>query len=138
MGNTVSPRKRYAVLTIATIAVGLIVHKLRGAIPPAPRDIAGDALWAAMMFWIVSFAAPAAHLSARAVVALGIAFGVEISQMYPSAGIDALRSTTLGRLVLGTDFDARDLVSYSLGVAIAAGYDYMFMRARLSAGSTKS
>ncbi|MGZ8492750.1 MAG: DUF2809 domain-containing protein [Gemmatirosa sp.] len=32
----------------------------------------------------------------------------------------ALRGTRLGHLVLGTDFDARDLLAYAAGVACAA------------------
>jgi hypothetical protein len=40
--------------------------------------------------------------------------------MYHAPWIDALRSTTLVQLVLGSGYDARDLVAYALGVAAAA------------------
>lgn len=116
-------RARYVVFVVVTIVAGLVVNKLGGALPHALRDILGDALWAAMMFWIVSAIAPTARLWMRAGAAIAIAFGVEYSQMYHAGGIDALRNTTLGHLVLGSDFDARDLVAYALGVATAAVVD---------------
>ena len=86
---------------------------------PVARDIAGDALWAAMMFWFVSALAPAVRLPARGVIALGICLAVEWSQRYHTPALDALRNTTLGHLVLGSGFDPRDFASYTVGVLAA-------------------
>jgi hypothetical protein len=117
-------------LAVITVAAGLVVNKLGAAIPAAPRDMLGDALWAMMMFWIVSAFAPGARLWTRAAAAVSIAFAVELSQLYHAPSIDALRVTTIGHLVLGSDFDARDLVAYAVGVVVAAA-----VAAAISAGS---
>ena len=80
----------------------------------------GDALWAAMVYWWAGALAPSLGVGARTRAALVFAFGIEWSQCYHAPGIDAVRATPLGHLVLGSDFDARDLLAYAVGVASAA------------------
>ena len=125
--GTACPRLRtratYVASALAAVAVGLSVHWYGGAFSPAVRDVLGDALWAAMMLWWVSVLAPNAPLPVRAGVALGACFAVEWSQLYHSPGLDALRRTTAGGLVLGSDFDPRDLVAYTAGVLVASAID---------------
>ncbi|GJG86457.1 hypothetical protein tb265_16380 [Gemmatimonadetes bacterium T265] len=113
-------RLGYAAGALATIALGLAVHRGGIPLPPAARDVSGDALWAAMVFWWIGVGWPRASTSHRAGAALAVAFGVEFSQCYHAPGIDAARATTLGHLVLGSDFDPRDLLAYALGVGVAA------------------
>ena len=116
-------RGTFVALALATIAVGLAVHRLG---PPldatlgrAPRDVLGDALWAAMMTWWMGVIAPTAPRHLRAAAALAVCFAVEASQLYSAPSLDALRATTAGRLVLGSGFDPRDLAAYAAGVAAA-------------------
>jgi hypothetical protein len=118
-GTTTRARLGYAALAAATIAVGLFVHRSGILLPPAARDIVGDALWAMMIVWWVSAAAPRARPWIRGAVALGICFAVELSQLVHTPAIDAARSTTLGQLVLGSGFDPRDLLAYAAGVVAA-------------------
>lgn len=110
-------RRAYLSAALLTVAIGLGVHRAGGAIPPAVRDVLGDALWAAMVYWWIGALAPRTALATRALAALAVAWGVEWSQCYHAPTIDALRATTLGHLVLGSDFDARDLLAYLVGVA---------------------
>jgi hypothetical protein len=113
-------RLRYAALAVGTIIVGLAVHLGgRGVLAPGVRDMLGDALWAMMMAWWIGALAPAASRRARAAVALGVCFAVEASQLLHTPGLDALRRTLPGHLVLGSGFDARDLLAYALGVLAA-------------------
>jgi hypothetical protein len=49
---------------------------------------------------------------------VGISLVVELSQLYHASWIDTIRSTTLGHLVLGSGFDAIDLLWYIAGVGI--------------------
>jgi hypothetical protein len=112
-------RASYIALAIVTIAVGLAVHWHGASLGPVLRDILGDALWAAMMFWFVSALIPGVGLVARGVVVLCICFAVEAGQRIDSPGLDALRNSTIGHLVLGSGFDPRDFVSYSVGVLAA-------------------
>src|SRR5215203_2211580 len=100
--------------------VGLLVHFHGSAIPSAQRDILGDALWAAMIVWLVSAVAPQASLALRAAVAYMFCVGIEVSQLYHAPSIDAIRATSVGHLVLGSGFDPRDFAAYAFGVACAA------------------
>lgn len=113
-------RWRYAALALATIALGLLVH--RGIVPMGPRarDMAGDALWAAMMAWWVGALAPRARRLPRSAVALGICAAVEFSQLIHAPPMDAVRDSTVGHLILGSGFDPRDFAAYAIGIVVAA------------------
>lgn len=113
----------YIALALATIAVGLLVHEQGTALGPVARDVLSDALWAAMIVWWVSALVPGARLGVRSAIAYAICAGVEVSQLFHTPALDAIRSTTAGQLVLGSGFDARDLASYALGVICAALLD---------------
>jgi len=113
-------RGRYIALAAGTIALGLGVHWRGGLLNSTLRDVLGDALWAAMVAWWIGAIAPGASLRTRAAAALAICIGVEVSQLYHSTVLDALRNTTAGDLVLGSGFDPRDLMAYTLGVLAAA------------------
>ena len=118
-----SRRRTYFILLIVTVAVGLAVHLHGSGLPPAIRDVLGDALWAAMIVWLVSLAAPNAALWGRAAVALAICCTVELAQLIKHPALEAMRSSTLGHLVLGSDFFPRDLVAYAGGIAAAVMLD---------------
>ena len=115
-------RRRVAFIALAgaTIAVGLLVHRRAFALGPAARDVLGDALWAMMIAWWAGALAPSARLVVRSAVAYAVCVCVEVSQLYHTPALDAVRATTAGRLVLGSGFDPRDLVAYGAGVALAA------------------
>ncbi len=76
-------------------------------------------MWAAMMVWWIGTLAPRLRVRTRMTVALGVCFAVEASQLYHAPGLDALRRTRMGHLVLGSGFDPRDLAAYTLGVLAA-------------------
>jgi hypothetical protein len=110
-------RLTYLAATVATIAIGLLVHLGGARLGPVVRDVLGDALWAAMIVWLTGALAPSARLAVRAVVAYAVCAAVEASQMYHTSAIDAIRATQIGHLFLGSGFDPRDLLAYALGVA---------------------
>ncbi|HEU6451288.1 MAG TPA: DUF2809 domain-containing protein [Gemmatimonadaceae bacterium] len=115
------PRARTSHIAAAllTITAGLLVHLRGQALGPAARDVIGDALWAAMIAWWVGALVPNARLLSRSAAAYAICVVVEVSQLYHTPSLDALRATTMGHLVLGSGFDPRDLLAYALGVAAA-------------------
>jgi len=100
-----------------TILIGLLVHLGGTALGPAARDVAGDALWAAMIAWWIGALAPTARRSARGAAAYAVCVAVEVSQLYHTPLLDAVRATSVGHLVLGSGFDPRDLAAYAVGVA---------------------
>jgi hypothetical protein len=118
----------FVVLALVTIGAGLAVYLRGTALSPALRDILGDALWAMMITWWIAALMPARRASARAVIALAICWAVEFSQLYHSPGVDHVRATTIGHLVLGSDFDPRDLASYAVGVLAAFVLEMAFRR----------
>lgn len=123
-------RLRYLAAALLTVVVGLGVHFGGSFIPPAARDVIGDALWAMMMLWWISALSPRSPLAVRAGVALGISWIVELGQRYHTPSLDAARSTTLGSLIFGSGFDARDLVAYAVGVLAGAALETVVRRRR--------
>lgn len=123
-------RLRYLALAVATIVVGLGVHLHAAFLAAAPRDVLGDALWAAMIVWWVSAVAPHARRGRRGAVALAVCWAVELGQRVHGPALDAVRGTLPGHLVLGSGFDPRDLAAYAAGVAAALLADRALARRR--------
>jgi hypothetical protein len=130
----VSERARliYAGLALGTIALGLLVHLRGGGLPATVRDVLGDALWAAMIVWWVSALAPAMRPWRRYLFAYLVCALVELSQRFHTPALDALRATRLGHLVLGSGFDARDLLAYACGVGAAGLGDLSLVKRGVS------
>ena len=76
-----------------------------------------------MMCWWFGVLVPGARVRVRSAAAFLTCFAVEFSQLLHGPGLDALRATTPGRLVLGSGFDPRDLIAYGLGVLAAAALE---------------
>jgi hypothetical protein len=123
-------RAPYLALALGTIALGLAIHLGGASLGRVTRDVLGDALWAVMMVWWVAAVAPGAPWRARAAVALGLCFAVEMSQLYHAPAVDAVRATRAGHLVLGSGFDPRDLVAYTAGVIAAVLLERAALRRR--------
>ena len=117
MSSITRARVKYGALIAVTVAAGLATRGLRSRFP-ASMDAAGDALWATMVFLLISFVWPMASVWRRAGAALGFAFAVEFSQIYHAVWIDRIRRTSVGATVLGFRFDWMDLLWYIAGVAI--------------------
>ena len=113
----------YVALACAAVALGLAVHRGVLATSVSVRDITGDAMWALMIAAWISALVPRARLRTRCAASLLLCWTVEFSQLWRTPALDAIRGTTLGHLVLGSDFDARDLVAYALGIGTFALID---------------
>jgi hypothetical protein len=109
----------YLALAACTIAAGLIVYLAGAALPPSARDVLGDMLWASMIVWWTSAAAPRAPLRTRGLAAFAVCVAVEMSQRYRTPALDAIRRTVIGHLVLGSGYDPRDFLAYAAGVLAA-------------------
>ena len=120
------PRNQSALLSLVTVVLGLSSRRFGAVLPVWVAAYAGDVLWALLIFWLVGFAAPRWPAGRVAAVALALAVAVEVSQLCQAPGLNALRHTTLGGLVLGHGFLWSDLLCYGAGVALGYG----FVRAR--------
>jgi ADP-ribosyl-[dinitrogen reductase] hydrolase len=117
------PRLPYLALAAGTIAAGLLVRGGALGLSAVARDVVGDALWAAMMLWMVSALAPGLPLRSRGGAALWVCVLVEVSQLYHAPWIDTARQTLPGQLVLGSGYDPRDIIAYAVGVLAGAMLD---------------
>ena len=124
------PRAVYALLVVSTVVLGLGSRRYGAALPDVLAAYAGDALWAAMVFWLAAIVRPRARTLHVAAAALAISFAVESTQLYRAPWIDAVRSNRLGALALGQGFLWTDLACYMVGVCVAALLDHA-LRARL-------
>lgn len=118
-----TPRNRAvsAAWLAVVIAAGL-GSRLGGAriLPHFVATHAGDTLWALMVFLGLGLLFPRAGTARLAVAALGIAFAVELSQLWQADWLDRLRATRLGALALGRGWVTTDLVCYAAGVGLGA------------------
>lgn len=83
-------------------------------------DLVGDALYAVLIFLLVSFILVRMNSWRVAVIAILICAGIELFQL---TGLPVEIATVFppARFVLGTAFDPLDLVAYIVGVLVAAG-----------------
>ncbi len=103
---------------VMVVAMGLLSRWDAVPLPGFLRSHAGDALWATLVTLGLAFLQPAGKPVVLAAVALGIAFGVEFSQLYRAPWIDSLRNTVPGHLILGQGFLWADLPRYAVGVLL--------------------
>jgi uncharacterized protein DUF2809 len=119
------PRSRaaQAALVAITIILGLASRRYAAHLPSWLAKNAGDALYATMMFWGIGLLWPRASTWRVALAAIAVCFAIEASQLYHGAGLDAVRATRLGALVLGSGFHALDLLCYVVGAGLGAAVE---------------
>lgn len=126
--NMVQPRPLWAsaALVAGTITAGLALRMVPLGLPGPLVKHGGSVLWALMIFWVVSTACPRWSHIQSALVAIGVAFAVELFQLYHAPWLDAFRLTLPGTLLLGRVFSTLDLVAYALAISIGACADRRF------------
>lgn len=114
------------ILAAVTVTAGLIVHC---TVTGVPGDVAGDALYAVLIFLLVALVAPRAHPAAVAVIAFAVCAAVELLQL---TGLPRELASVFppSALILGSGFDARDIVVYAVAVAVTALADGAISRAK--------
>lgn len=106
-------RLKYFLLTLVTIGLGLLSRTSLS--PEFLLPYLGDILYSVMIFFMLCILFPTQNKVKIAIASTLICFGIEISQLYQAEWINAIRSTTLGKLTLGRGFLWSDLVCYSVG-----------------------
>ncbi|KUO53500.1 MAG: hypothetical protein APF76_11865 [Desulfitibacter sp. BRH_c19] len=108
----------YLTMLIIVMILGLGTRYFSVYLPNWITLYLGDTLWALMVFFLFGFIFKTAKTRWIVALTLLFSFSIEISQLYHSQWIDALRQTRLGGLVLGYGFLWSDLVSYSIGIVM--------------------
>jgi hypothetical protein len=113
-------RPLYAAAVAVVTATGLLWRSGLFPLPVSVAKYGGDALWALLVFTGFGFLFNTVSTVRVAVLAACFSACVEFSQLYHAAWIDAVRSTRLGRLALGSTFNAPDLLAYAAGITAGA------------------
>lgn len=121
--TSVSRWCRYAGAALLTGLLGWASRRFGARLPGWVGLYAGDALWALLVFWLLSLLRPAWPAWRRAVGAGLFALVIELSQLWQAPWLNALRATTMGALVLGRGFLWSDLACYAVGVLLGWALD---------------
>ena len=132
-GMTSRARRRVALLLVAaaTVVAGLTVHELADGWAGA---FTGDALYAVLIVLLVAVLVPRAPSVVSGGIGLVVCVGVELLQL---TGVPARLSAAIPgvELVLGSTFQAIDLLAYAVGAAGATAVDAVVRRR--AAGSSR-
>ncbi|AME05664.1 DUF2809 domain-containing protein [Bacillus siamensis] len=125
-------RLTYGALTVFIIALGLLSRTacITNLLPGMINAYLGDALWAAMIFTGFGFLFRNIRTETAAILSLSFCCLIECSQLYHAPWIDAIRSSTLGGLILGWQFVWSDIFAYTLAVCAAALLEWAVKRKR--------
>ena len=83
-----------------------------------------------MVFLCFGIVFPRSSTVRIALAAVCFAWCVEFLQLYHAPWIDGIRSTRLGRLVLGSMFNSPDLLAYVVGVGLGVLGECVFLKKR--------
>ena len=108
---------------VGTMAVGLAFRYAPLGLPAFWVKYGGSAMWALMIYWVISTALRRVGPVPLVLLAGTIATAVEFFKLYRSPGMDAFRGTLPGILLLGRYFSWRDIVAYWVAICIGAWVD---------------
>ena len=111
-------------LVVVTILAGLAVRFAHLGLPPLIVKYGASALWALMIYWIVSTVLPRSPVVAVALFAAAIATIVEFAKLIHFPALDAFRLTLPGILLLGRFFSLWDLLAYYAAILLGALLDH--------------
>jgi hypothetical protein len=126
----IPPRKpprslgQYLPLMAIVLCAGHLVRKYSHHLLVMIQKRTGDALWACAVFVLVAILRPRWSTFVITAVSLAISYSVEFSQIYHAPWIDSIRSTWLGRMILGTTFFWRDQLAYTIGIGALVPVDW--------------
>ncbi len=132
-----STQLTYFIAAVMTVLLGLASRRYTEggtsegfSIREFIHNYAGDALWAAMVYF--GFRMIFIHWQKKrvAVMALVFSFVIEFSQMFQQEWLNTIRRTTLGGLILGFGFLWSDLWMYIIGVFTAFCIDFYLLKNR--------
>jgi hypothetical protein len=114
------------------IALGLSSRAYPHLWPHFWANYAGDTLWALMAFLLIGFMFPFLSTLKVAAIALLFSLFIELSQLYQATWINELRQYRIIALVIGRGFLWSDLVCYSMGVAMGAMGEMLWIQYRIN------
>ena len=116
-----------AVLLLATLLLGIVTRRVHLGLTAWDKS-AGDALYAAAVYFAISFVFHRAALLFVALFALVYCFGIELFQL-TGIPVELARSRPWVHWFLGSTFAWHDIVCYALGIPLAALVDRLTVSA---------
>lgn len=110
------------------ICLGLLSRSKQVPLPTFITAYAGDTLWALLVFLGFSWLFPAHPTVRVALYAAAFSLGIELSQLYHTPWLDALRDNRLVALVLGQGLLWSDLVCYAVGIMLGVVFEQLAKR----------
>jgi len=114
--SVMQARVKIALVLLVVIFFGLMSRKFVWLFPETFGEYPGDVLWAVAVYLGWGLILPDAKSRKLLLLALATAYLVEFSQLYHAPWMDEFRAQTIGHLLLGSTFNAADLVAYAVGV----------------------
>ncbi len=128
MKKLVNARLSYLKMVLIVMSLGLLSRRLNTYIPDFIDLFLGDSLWALMIYFLTRMLFINWSKKKSASIGLLFCFIIEVSQLYHSNWIDAIRKTAIGGLILGYGFLYSDLASYLLGIILGYIIDIIINR----------
>jgi hypothetical protein len=108
---------------LGTMAAGLAIRYVKLGLPHFLVKYGGSALWALMIYWVLSTLRPTWRIAGIALLAGTTATSVELFKLYPSPSLDAFRLTAPGAVLLGRFFSVNDIAVYWAAIVAGAHLD---------------
>jgi hypothetical protein len=115
--------------------LGYGIRFATGITPEWLNNAAGNVAYESFWIWLILGIWPQLRPLAVAITVCLLTCGLEVLQLSQEPLLVAARSTTIGRLILGSGFTWEDFPTYFLGSAIG-GYFAIALRRRYSARIT--
>jgi hypothetical protein len=126
-------------LSIVILGLALRGYGLGVGLPSFVVKYGGSTLWATMVFFLVTLAAPSQSPWTVALMSASIGLAVELFRLVHTPWLDAFRLTIPGALLLGRIFSPWNLLAYGTGITLGTGLDRFAMSAfAKSAVSTRA
>lgn len=121
-------RTVYILFLLITVLLGLGSRYFSEALPHFVVFHFGDALWASMVYFVFRLLFINKPPAFAVWSSLVFSFAIETSQLYQADWINAIRSTSIGALILGHGFLWVDLFRYTSGVIVACAVDKLITK----------
>lgn len=108
---------------LCVIGLGLLSRANLCALPRFITAYAGDTLWALLVMLGLGFFSPKISTARAACYAALFSLCIELSQLYHTPWLDALRTNRLAALVLGQGFLWSDLLCYAVGIGLGTALE---------------
>jgi len=111
-------RLAYFLLIFLIAVIAITSREAVFGLPDFLVSYSGDTLWALAVFLCVGIVYQEIGTIRAGMFAFLFSICIELSQLYHSALIDAIRQTSIGGLIFGFEFLWTDFICYGVGISL--------------------